>query len=65
MAQFKKSRTLKGMFKNVVIHEGMLMDEGTGEAVDFIKILHEVYGENPFDITTSLKTDEDIDIQNY
>lgn len=63
MAQFKKSRTLKGTFKNVVIHEGALLDEDTGEAIDFINILSEVYGENAFDITTSLKTDEDIDIK--
>lgn len=63
MAQFKKSRTLKGTFKNVVIYEGALLDEDTGEAIDFINILFEVYGENAFDITTSLKTDEDIDIK--
>ena len=62
MAQFKKSRTLKGTFKNVVVHEGMLIDEDSGEAINFIDILQEAYGENAFDIITSLKTDEDIDI---
>ena len=62
MAQFKKSRTLKGTFKNVIIHEGVLMDEETGEAIDFISILSEVYGANAFDIATTLKTDEDIDV---
>lgn len=63
MAQFKKSRTLKGTFKNVVINEGMLMDEETGEAIDIVSILSQVYGSNAFDITTSLKADEDINVE--
>lgn len=62
MAQFKKSRTLKGTFKNVIISDNSLVDEESGEQIDLIKILSEVYGQNAFDISTSLKTDEDVNI---
>ena len=63
MTQFKKTSTTKGSFKGLVIHEGMLMDEETGEVVNVIDLISKVYGEDTvFDLTTTLKIDEDLDV---
>lgn len=65
MAKFTKTRTIKGNYKGVVITDGQFVDAESGEQINLAEELQSVYGENAFDITTSLKTDEDIDIQNY
>ena len=63
MASFKKSSSIKGVFKGIVIHEGMFMSEETGELVEVAQILARAYGEDtPFDIMTTLKIDEDLDV---
>ena len=58
----KKSTSISGKFKNIMIHEGSFVDADTSEIVDIIGILEKAYGDNSFDISTSMKEDEDIDI---
>ena len=60
MAVFRRSTTLKGTIKNVVVHEGKFVDNETSEQIDLAQILADVYGNEPFDIATSLKTDEEL-----
>jgi len=63
MTQFKKTSTTKGSFKGLVIHEGMFMDEETGEVVNVIDLISKAYGDDiVFDLTTTLKIDEDLDV---
>ena len=64
MASFKKNTSINGTFKNVGIVGDALVDAGTNEEIDLIAILRSVYGEStPFDIKTSTKVDEDIDVE--
>ena len=60
MAKFTKTKNIKGVFKNVVINEGQFVDEDSGEVLDIISLLKDVYGETAFDITTNLKIDEEL-----
>ena len=60
MGKFTKTKNIKGVYKNVIINEGQFMDEETGEILDVIGQLRDVYGENAFDITTTLKIDEEL-----
>ena len=46
MGKFKKSSNISGKFKGILIHEGMFMDEETGEAVDLIGQLEKAYGDH-------------------
>lgn len=63
MGSFKKSSSITGKIKGVVVHEGTLMYEESGEICNFIEMLTKAYGEDTvIDISTSQKTDEDIDI---
>lgn len=60
MGKFTKTKNIKGVYKNIIINEGQFMDEETGEILDVIGQLRDVYGENAFDITTTLKIDEEL-----
>lgn len=60
MAKFTKTRTIKGTYKSVVIQDGQFVDEETGEVIDLVSQLEDVYGEATFDITTNLKIDEEL-----
>ena len=60
MAKFTKTKNIKGVYKNVVINEGQFVDEDTGEIIDLASQLKDVYGEAAFDLTTTLKIDEEL-----
>lgn len=61
MGTFQKTTTTKGKFKNIIACEdGTFMDDESGELIDLVTILHEKYGNSPFELVTSLKEDEDI-----
>lgn len=59
MGTFIKSTTLKGKYKNIIVTEDGFMDDETGESIDVINELHSIYGDNPIEIVTTLKTEED------
>lgn len=60
MGKFTKTKNIKGVYKSVVINEGQFVDEETGEVLDVVGQLRDVYGDNAFDITTTLKIDEEL-----
>ena len=60
MISFKRTNTITGKIKGVVVTEdGVLVDNETGEPIDLGAVLHEQYGNRVFDISTSLKVEED------
>jgi len=61
MGTFTKNTVTKGKFKSIIACEdGTFMDDESGETIDLGKILFEKYGTTPFELTTSLKVDEDV-----
>ena len=59
----KKTETIKGTVKGIVIHDGMIMDEDSGELVELAKFFKNLFGEDtPFDLSVTLKSDEEIDV---
>ncbi len=60
MGTFTRNTVTKGKYKGIVATEDGFMDDETGEAIDLAKQLHEVYGDYPFELVTSYKTDEDV-----
>lgn len=61
MASFKRSVNLSGKFKGLMIVEGNFVDTETSEIIDVADILGKVYGNNAFDLSTSYKSDEDVE----
>lgn len=57
---FKKTIKYDGKIKGLHIVDGKLVNLD-GEIIDIIGILEKVYGEKPFDISTTTKTEESID----
>ena len=61
MGTFKKTTVTKGQFKNIIATGDGFMDDETGELINLSKILHEIYEDSPFELSTSLKADEPIE----
>jgi hypothetical protein len=59
--EIKKTVKYDGKLKGVHIIEGKLVDDN-GEIIDILDILTKAYGEKPFDLSTTTKTEEIIDI---
>lgn len=57
---FKKTIKYDGKIKGLHIVDGELVNLD-GEIIDIISILERVYGEKPFDLSTTTKTEESID----
>lgn len=57
---FKKTIKYDGKIKGIHIVDGELVNLD-GEIIDIISILERVYGEKPFDLSTTTKTEESID----
>lgn len=57
---FKKTIKYDGKIKGLHIVDGELVNLD-GEIIDIIGILEKVYGEKPFDLSTTTKTEESID----
>ena len=63
MSDFKKTINTTGKIKDIIVHEGVLLYDETGEQCNFVEILSKLYGEDaPFTISTSQKVDEDLEI---
>lgn len=62
--KFSKSETVKGSFKGISIHEGIFLDDETGETIDLVQKLTNLFGGEDvvFDLSATLKTDEELDI---
>lgn len=59
MIKFNKSNTITGTMKNICVVNGMFVDDETGEVVDLVSMLQQVFGDNPFDMKVSRKSDID------
>lgn len=57
MATFKKTTSVSGSFKNLIVQDGKFVDEESGEIIDVAGILANVYGSNAFELKTSFKSD--------
>lgn len=62
--EIKKSITYNGKLKGVSFIDGRLIDED-GEIIELMTILQNVYGEKPFDISTTSKTEQLIDADDF
>lgn len=60
MAIFKRNITTSGKFKGIVTNGECFIDDETGELIPLAKILYDVYGDTPFDLSASQKLDEDL-----
>lgn len=61
MANFKRTTSVNGKLKNLCVIDGKFVDAESAEEIDVADILEKVYGRNAFDISTSYKSDEDIE----
>ena len=59
--ELKKTIKYDGKLKGLHMVEGQLVDLN-GEIVDILEIFTRAYGENPFDMSTTTKTEEIIDL---
>lgn len=59
MAIFKRTVNLNGKFKDIATDGEHFYDED-GEIIDLSSLLYEVYGNRPFDISTSYKSDDEV-----
>ena len=62
--EIKKSITYNGKLKGVSFVDGRLIDED-GEIIELMYILQNVYGDKPFDISTTSKTEQLIDADDF
>lgn len=60
MGSFKKTTVTKGQFKNIIATGDGFMDDESGELIDLSKEIRKVMGDNPVEITVSLKKDEEV-----
>lgn len=59
--ELKKTVKFDGKIKGLHIVEGRLIDTD-GEIIDIMDILSKAYGERPFDLSTTTKTEEIINL---
>lgn len=59
---FKKQTTYTGKLKQIRIFDGNFVDE-SGEVINLVEILTNVYGDMTFDLSTTSKSEEDIDTE--
>lgn len=62
MMEVKKTIKYDGKLKGIRVVDKTIVD-AEGEVVDLIAILAKVYGENPFDLSTTCKEEEIIDAE--
>lgn len=60
--KFKESKTITGKIKGVTIQNGKFVDYETGEVIDVVGAFESIYGDSVFDISTTLKTESDLEI---
>ena len=59
--EIKKTVKYDGKWKNLHIINGKVLNED-GEVIDLVKLLARAYGEAPFDLSTTTKEEELINI---
>lgn len=59
--ELKKTIKYDGKIKGLHIVDGKLVD-GDGEIIDILDVLEKAYGEKPFDLSTTTKTEEIINL---
>ena len=62
--EIKKSITYNGKLKGISFVNGKLVDED-GVVIQLMTILQNVYGDKPFDLSTSTKTEQIIDADDF
>lgn len=62
MIEVKKTTKYDGKLKGVHIIDGNIVD-AEGEIVDLVSVLSKVYGEGFFDLSTTAKEEEIIDVE--
>ena len=62
--EIKKSITYNGKLKGISFVNGKLVDED-GVVIQLMTILQNVYGDKPFDLSTSTKTEQIIDAEDF
>lgn len=60
----KKTNGVKGKFKGIMVKDGKFIDNETGELVDVAAIAQRCMGEQPFDLSISVKSVEELDGSN-
>ena len=60
MGTFKKTTVTKGQFKNIIATGDGFMDDESGELINLSQEIRAVMGDNPVEITVSLKQDEEV-----
>ena len=59
--ELKKTVKYDGKMKGLHMVDGQLVDQN-GEIIDILSVLHKAYGETPFDLSTTTKTEETINL---
>ena len=62
MIEIKKTTKYDGKLKGVHIVDGNIID-AEGEIIDLVSVLSKVYGEGFFDLSTTAKEEEIIDVE--
>lgn len=57
----KKTIKYDGKLKGIHFEDGMLLD-GEGLEIDLLDYLFKAYGESPFDLSTTTKSEEEIEV---
>ena len=60
MGTFKKTTVTKGSFKGIIATGDGFMSDDTGELINLSQEIRAVMGDNPVEITVSLKQDEEV-----
>ena len=63
MYNFKKSTSIVGTFKEMIVNNGEFIDGETGEVLDLPSILEQIYGEKSFTVTTKEKDSSEINAE--
>lgn len=62
MITFKKSTSIAGKFKGIATDGHDFFDFETGEHLDLAKIFYDQYMNTPFDLSSTVKQDEELDV---
>ncbi len=61
MKTFTKNTITKGKYRAIIAcDDGTFIDDETGEEIELAKELYQKYGSTPFELTASLKVNEEI-----
>ena len=61
MLELKKTTKWDGKLKGICIEDGQIVD-GDGVIIDLVDVLQKAYGDSTFDLSTTTKMEEIIDL---